>query len=394
MRHGAIAFHERRLNEDPHSALDMAQLAALQMEHGRMTGDERAFVQAESLALRSLAERTRKNGRSAALRVNALLAQHRFVEAATAAKTLVESEPDEPAYRALLAETLLEIGDYDDAIRQLGTIRDHRANLGIAPRFARWAELTGRVGDARRILERATEEARTRFDLTAEQRTWYVLRLADLELRYGNLRSAARAIEAGLRASPEDWRLLLARARLSAARGSWTMAARGVEDVLARVPSIEAIALLSSVKVALGQRDEAQSLRTVLEAFLSRPGSLHRSWALRLLDEGISVDAVTRAVVADTLVRRDVYTLDLLAWALFRAGQTGEALAVIRRAVRLGTRDPVLQYHAGMIEWSAGDQAVAQSHFKDALGGRLALSPEQVREIRRASRGTSTRTGN
>src|SRR5262245_59232862 len=71
-RRQEIEFYQRRLREDAHSALDMAQLAGLLMEEGRMSGDERAFVHAESLALRSLGERTKRNGKSAALLANAL----------------------------------------------------------------------------------------------------------------------------------------------------------------------------------------------------------------------------------------------------------------------------------------------------------------------------------
>ena len=58
-RRQEIAFYERRLREDPRSALDMAQLAALLVEEGRMTGDERVFVEAEALSRKSLGERTR-----------------------------------------------------------------------------------------------------------------------------------------------------------------------------------------------------------------------------------------------------------------------------------------------------------------------------------------------
>ena len=66
LRRREIAFYERRLREDPQSALDMAQLAALFMEEGRMRADDRPFVQAESLARRSLGERTRRNGQRVA----------------------------------------------------------------------------------------------------------------------------------------------------------------------------------------------------------------------------------------------------------------------------------------------------------------------------------------
>lgn len=383
LRNEAIAFYERRLAEDPHSSLDMTQLAALLMEQGRMTGDESAFARAESLSRRSLGERQRRNGRSAALLTNALLAQHRFTEATVVARGLVTDEPDEEAYQALYAETLMEVGDYDQAIAQLGKVRARRTSLGIAPRFARWAELTGRVGEARRILREAEAEATTRLDLTAEQRAWFSLRRADLELRYGNRRSAAEAIERGLRASPGDWRLLLTRARLEAERRSWRSASRYAERAMAAAPTPEAFALLATTLRHQGKDNDADALEAALEGLIRESGVVHRSWAFVLLDRGRSLDAAIAAVAADTLVRRDVQTLDLHAWALHRAGRSLEALPIIRRALRLGSVEPSLRYHAGMIESAAGDPAAARKHFDLALGRRHALSPAQVADIRR-----------
>jgi tetratricopeptide (TPR) repeat protein len=386
LRRQAIVFYERRLVEDPSSALDMAQLAALQMEEGRMTGDERAFVGAELLARRSLAERTRRNGRSAALLVNSLLAQHRFREALLTARDLAQMEPDEPAYRALLVESLFEVGQYDDAVKELNAIRAHREDLGIAPRFARWAELTGRVGEARRILRSARDAALQRADLTGEQRAWFSLRLADLELRHGNLRSAAQAISQGMKESPGDWRLLLARARLSVAEEDWRLAARDLEQVIATVPSPEAFALLATTRRSLGLEEEATAFEAILENLVDRPGALHRTWAFALLDRGRGIDKIITAVSADTLVRQDVHTLDLLAWALHRAGRTGEALAIVRRAVRTGTVEASLRYHAGMIEAIAGNYDAARSHLELALVRRGALSDAHVADIRQTLR--------
>ena len=363
----------------------MAQLAALVMEEGRMSGDERAFVKAESLARRSLGERTRRNGRSAALLANALLAQHRFAEANAVARDLVQREPEAPAYRALLAETLMEVGDYDQAIAQLGIVRERRADLGIAPRFARWAELTGQAAEARRILRLAREDAANRPDLTAEQRAWFGLRLADLELRHGNLRSAASVIRESLNDAPDDWRLILARARLEAARGTWREAARSAEGVIAIVPSPDAFALLAMAQRQLGNVAEAEALDLALEGLVAaQAGTIHRSWALTLLDRDRDVARVVASAATDTLNRRDVYSLDLLAWALHRAGRSRDALPLARRATQLGSVEPMLRYHAGMIELAAGDSTMARQHLSLALGRRRALSSVQVDEIRRA----------
>ena len=387
LRHQTIAFYERRLAEDPQSALDMAQLAALYMEDGRMAGDEGAFAAAESLARRSLGERTRRNGRSAALLANALLAQHRFTEADSIARELVNVEPDQPAYRALLAETAMEVGDYDNAIRQLGAIRERREDLGIAPRFARWAELTGRTGEARAILQRARDDAKLRDDLTGEQRAWFSLRLADVELRHGNLRRAASAISEGLRISPGDWRLLLARARLESARGQWEKAIASAEAVLTIVSSPDALAILATAHRQLGHQSDARAFEVALgQVALSKPGGVHRSWATALLDGGRDDTTLTDRLAADTLVRHDVYTLDLLAWALYRSGRSQEALPIMRRAMALGSAEASLRYHAAMIEFAAGDAVRGDEHRRIAFRRRHALTTAQISELRDAGR--------
>ena len=384
-RRQEIAFYDRRLHEDPRSALDMAQLAALQMDEGRMTGDEQAFVRAESLARKSLGERTRRNGRSAALLVNALLAQHRFGEATVVARALVTSDPGIPAYRALLAEVLMEVGDYDEAIGLLGSIRARRADLGIAPRFARWAELTGQLAEARRILREARDEAYRRADLTVEQRAWFSVRLADFELRHGHVRAASAAIDRGMREAPDDWRLVLARARVEAALGAWRKAIASADHILATVPSPDALALLADAHAALGQDEDAASFRTALESIAQRQnGQLHRSWALSLLDPGSDVDAIVALAAADTLVRRDVHTLDLLAWAMHRSNRSAEALPLVRRAMRLGSREPAMRYHAALIELAAGDREAARGHLEIALRRRHTLTPLQLAESRHA----------
>ena len=385
-RRQAIAFYERRLREDPRSALDMAQLAALQMEEGRMSGDERAFVVAESLVTRSLGERTNRNGRSAAVLATALLAQHRFAEADSVARELVTSEPDQPAYRALLAETAMELGDYDDAIRQLGTIRERRADLGIAPRFARWAELTGRPGEARRILLNARREAGLRGDLTGEQRAWFSLRLADVELRHGNLRTAALAIDEGFNDSPGDWRLLLARARLESHKRQWKKAVASAEDVLTQISSPEALAILADAHREQGHTDDAIAFEQALQQVtLSKPGSVHRSWSMSLLDNQSQTEQVPARAVADTVVRHDMHTLDLLAWALYRSGRTHDAVPIMRRAVALGSVEAVLRYHAALIEFAAGDAQLGEEHRRIALSRAGALTKAQISELREAS---------
>ncbi len=385
-RREAIAFHERRLIEDPAGALDMARLASLMMEEGRMTLDEGLYVKAESLARRSLKELTRRNGRSTALLVNSLLAQHRFAEAVPEARALVEAEPEMPAYRALLAEALMEVGEYADAARMLGSVRAQRESLGIAPRFARWAELTGQPGEARRILRAACVEAARRRDLSPEQQAWFFVRLADLEIRHGYLRSARSTIRDGLARSAGDWRLIMLRARLDLLRSRPRAAARAAEEVTSLVPEPAAFAVLAGAHRELGDSPAAESWASALEGVAFGSRTVHRGWALALLDVGGDsvVDRIVALAEADTLVRRDIHGLDLLAWALHRAGRSGDAQPLARRSLATGSVEPSLRFHSGMIELAAGDTAAAVVQLEIALDRRGALTRSEARAARGA----------
>jgi tetratricopeptide (TPR) repeat protein len=66
-------------------------------------------------------------------------------------------------------------------------------------------------------------------------------------------------------------------------------------------------------------------------------------------------------------VRRDVYGADALAWAAFKAGKLKEAQTSSAAALRLGTRDARLFYHAGMIARAAGDLLTARKYLNRAL---------------------------
>jgi Flp pilus assembly protein TadD len=102
---------------------------------------------------------------------------------------------------------------------------------------------------------------------------------------------------------------------------------------------------------------------------LAQPGPIHRGWGLFLLDHGSARDV--REVLArsrrELRERRDVYGLDLQAWALHRSGRHAEAQAAMRQALAQGTQDPMLDAHAGVIAWAVGDSAAARTHLSRAL---------------------------
>ena len=78
--------------------------------------------------------------------------------------------------------------------------------------------------------------------------------------------------------------------------------------------------------------------------------------------------------------RPTIHASDALGWALYRSGNPEGALPHAKAALRLGTIDPVIHYHAAAI-FAANDQTkLATDEVMVALAHRFTLSPAQVDE--------------
>jgi tetratricopeptide (TPR) repeat protein len=369
MRTADVAFFELRAARDPESAADRTRLAALYVQRARETGDEQDYTRAEETARSSLALRTQRNGAASVVLASALLAQHRFTEARDVARRLVAEMPDVDAYRALLGETSLELGDYAAARAAFESIGGAaRRSLDVAPRLARWAEIRGDTTAARTILRESVKAVAERRDVPREQRAWFHLRLADLYLRQGRVRGADRELRDGLSIDPVDHRLLAAMARLAAVRQDWHEAIRYGDSTIAIALDPATLGVVSDAHAALGDMARAEEYFAAMEVAVGRqPGTYHRAWSLFLLDHGRRVPEVLAAAQAELVGRRDVHGYDLLAWALYKSGRAAEAREPMRHALAQGTQDALLHYHAGMIARATGDTVAARDHLERAL---------------------------
>ena len=349
-RDADIAFYVRRVARDPIGAADRSRLAGLYLQRARETGDFVDYRRAERLARRSLELRVAHNENTYVMLAAALLAQHRFVEAHAAARAVNARAPGVPGHQALLGEIALELGRYREARALFDSLWPARHELAVAPRLARWAELTGRTDLARRLLDRALSDAKSRPDLPPEQLAWFHLRVGDLALRHGRLAEAEYAFGAGLAVFPSDYRLLAAQARLAAARGKWRDAVAYGDEAIATVPDPATFGVVSDAYAALGDSAHAAEYARAMEvAVLGQPGQWHRAWSLFLLDHGRRVPEVLAHVTKELETRRDIYGYDLLAWALHKSGRDGAARIAMARALALGTDDPLLLRHAATI---------------------------------------------
>ncbi|MEO6526530.1 MAG: tetratricopeptide repeat protein [Gemmatimonadaceae bacterium] len=363
-----IAFFSERAKLDPTGASNLAHLGALYLSRGRESGDPRDVLLAEDVARRSLRNRGAHNSAAASVLQSSLLAQHRFDEALALAVAARDAEPDKPGLRAAVGEIEMELGRYDSARVAFSDLHVSLGDLAVAPRLARWAEIEGQPDKARRLLRAALANAMREPSIPREQMAWFHLRVGDVELRTGHPASADSAYRAGLAVHPGDYRLLSALAHSALVQGRWRDAISAGEQAIAATLDPATLGTLSDAYAALGDSAKSAEYAHVLDvAVLRQPGAYHRAWSLFLLDHDRHVTVVSRKIREEMKTRRDVYAYDLLAWSLHKQGRDREAAEAMKSALREGTQDAQLFYHAGVIEQARGNVDSARALLSRAL---------------------------
>ena len=356
-RDRAIAFYAARVDRDPQGALDLAQLAGLYLQRARETGSHDDLHAAEDAARLSLARSRARNGRSLVTLANALMGQHRFAEAAAVAAELVRFDPEVASYRALQAEIALERGDDATVKAAFAALMEAgaTADLGVAPRWARWLQMQGRDAAAYLCMQQALATARRNRDaLPVEQLAWFHLRTGEAALRCGAARDADALFQAGLAIEPADPRLCVARARLAAQRGDWETARARADRALSLRVDTPALAVAYAAAVALGDCDRAHNIEQRLRACVAAHEGIDRTYVAFLLDHGRDPAAALALAEADVAERRDPQAWHLMARALLANDRAAEARAAMLQACRWGARDPEFQRTVAAIEAALG----------------------------------------
>ncbi len=109
----------------------------------------------------------------------------------------------------------------------------------------------------------------------------------------------------------------------------------------------------------------------------------NRQLALFYADHDTSAELGYSNAVNEFQIRHDIYGADAVAWTALKAGKLPEAQNAIRAALRLGTKDPTILYHAGMIAHAVGDEGSAMTYLREALGRSPRFSVIQADEAQR-----------
>jgi tetratricopeptide (TPR) repeat protein len=358
-----------------------AALAAAYLQKVRETGDPNFYARADGVLRRALA---RGPEDPAELIQAATLAagRHDFRGALRLARRARALQPEAVAAYPVMVDSLVELGRYRRAERTLQRMIDLKPSLAAYARVSYFRELHGDLAGAAGAMARAASAGGAVPENVASVKTL----LGDLELGRGRLGRARRAYASALAAFPGYVPAAAGRARLAAARGDLAGAIARWRRIVVRLPLPEHAIALGEAELAAGRRAAARRDLALVRAQQSLVAGAGVDTDLELALFEADHGSARRAVA---LARRawrsapSVRSADALGWALTRAGRPDEGLRWARRALRLGSLDPLFRYHAGMAALAAGRRDEGRRELRTALAHGLAAHPWQAQRALR-----------
>jgi tetratricopeptide (TPR) repeat protein len=177
-------------------------------------------------------------------------------------------------------------------------------------------------------------------------------------------------------------------ARVRAAQGDPAAAKELYQRAIARMPLPEFVIGLGELYQAGGDQAGAaqqyELVRAMQQLFKSNGVDTDLELALFDADHGGDPAATVALARAAHARRPSIKAADTLAWALYKAGRPAEARGYADEALRLGTQDALMLFHAGMIAQAQGDHAAARQWLDAALTLNPHFSPllaAQARQV-------------
>jgi tetratricopeptide (TPR) repeat protein len=370
---------QSRVQRNPKDPAAYSALGAAFFQRARETGDVEDFQLAEQSLNKSLNLVSADFSAEAALSTMAevCMGEHRFSDAISYAQQALSLGSGDLSSFAIVGDANADMGEYERAAVAYSRL-DVSGESATQPRnvYVRDSRtsflkfVSGDTVGAIRLMQSAVA-AGTEARLPAENLAWLYFELGEYEFQAGDVPAANSAYVTALNIHPGDYRALAGLGRLRGNQGRYAEAIQLYQSAIAVVPMPMYVAELGDVYTRAGNLEEAKKQYQLVE-YIGLLGHINqvlhnRDLALFYADHDIKLDEALVLAHKEFEVRHDIYTWDALAWALYKNGKYQEASEAMDNALRPGTRDALMFFHAGMIASRLGQTVQARERLQEAL---------------------------
>jgi|HubBroStandDraft_2_1064218.scaffolds.fasta_scaffold00263_19 tetratricopeptide (TPR) repeat protein len=342
-------------------------LALALSRRARETSDVKFYAQAEDTLQKSF-EIAPNNFDGQRIHVWLLLGKHEFAAARDAALKLNRKMPDDVMLYGFLTDANVELGNYKDAETAAQWMLDLKP--GNTPGLTRAAYLRELFGDVEGSLDLMNMAYQSTPPGEVEDGAWIVTQIAHLNLAIGKIDEAEKLSQQALIMFPGYHYALgnLAKVRIQQKR--YDEAVVLLEQRYNAAPHAENLYDLAQALQLDGKTDEANKAfaefeqKSLLET--NRGDNSNHELIFYYTDYAKQPAKALEVAQREIARRRDVFTLDSYAWALYQDGQYDDARKQIETALAVGVRDAKIFRHAGEIALKTGDKAGAERYLRES----------------------------
>jgi tetratricopeptide (TPR) repeat protein len=301
-------------------------------------------------------------------RAQLALTLHQFADARTLGQQAHDVSARSNDALVVLVDANVELGRYDEAATDLQELLDRKPGLAALSRVSYLRELNGDVDGALSALREAQNAAAgaSPFDIATVDSI-----RGDLLYNHGRIDEADVAYSDALTRSPEQLVATAGRARVLVTHGDLAGATALLAPVADRFPTPTLVTLLGDIATLDGRTADARRSFDVVRATtaLQKAGGAAVDLEASLFEADHSGDpALVLQLATDAYATRpSIHGADALAWARLHTNDLAGASSSIAEALRLGTRDASLLFHAAAIHSAAGSVEQARAELTDAL---------------------------
>jgi tetratricopeptide (TPR) repeat protein len=361
-----IASFQRRLKDNPEDFSSYVNLANAYLQKVRETGDPSLYAKADDLLDR--AEKIEpQNPELFATRGILALARHDFARALEFGERALALNPESARYYGIVGDAQIELGRYEEAIASYQKMIDLRPDFSSYSRVAYARELYGDPEGAIQAMQDVVDAGAP----VPENKAWAYVQLGNLRFTTGQLEEAAKDYDLATKTLPNYPPALAGQARIAAARGELEDAAALYQQAFDRMPLAEYAILLGDVYTEMGERQKAAQqydlVRVIDKLYRANGVNTDLEIALFYADHDMKLQTSLQKARAAYEARPSIHAADVLAWTLYKTGNYEEAQRYSSEALKLGTRDSLKLFHAGMIAKALGHDEQAQKYLQQAI---------------------------
>jgi tetratricopeptide (TPR) repeat protein len=283
------------------------------------------------------------------------MSQHRFREAIDIAARAIKTKPNDAWNYGVLGDAHIELGEYDQAFDAFDTMARHRPDAAAYARISYAQELQGNLRGAIASMTMAAEATGAQ---DPESLAWHYAQIGNLLLQTGDIDGAEREFARADHAFPGHPFARAGQGKVAAALGHYDDALTIYRALMQSSPTSETAIAAGDILMQQGDSAGANAMYARAEAIEREAwlteARLTTNVARMLAERGVRTGEAVQLAEEAARNRKDIFTMDALAWAYYRAGRVQDAEKASLQARRTGSVDKRILAHAAAIEQALG----------------------------------------